>query len=124
MHLEWTRGDLAKGLECYRSQRFFDAHEHWESVWLRSQEPEKRFLQAIIQVAAAFHHLDRHNRVGAASLLRRALTKLSGYPAVFAGIDAETLREDIAAWLRSIEAASDPVPREYPRILPKGRRPE
>ena len=123
VQLEWNRGELAEGLECYRSQRFFDAHEHWESVWLRSQEPEKRFLQAVIQVAAAFHHLERHNRIGAASLLRRALAKLSGYPTAFGGIEVESLREDIVAWLQTIEAASDRAPREYPRISTINVRP-
>ncbi len=90
---------------------------------MRSQEPEKRFLQAIIQVAAAFHHLDRHNPAGAASLLRRALTKLSGYPAVFAEIEIETLREDIALWLQAIEGASNSAPLEHPRICTVDLRP-
>lgn len=121
--MDWTRGELANGLECYRSQRFFDAHEHWEGVWLRTQEPERCFLQAIIQVAAAFHHLNRHNREGAASLLRRALTKLSGYPKAFAGIEVETLREDIADWLQTIEASSSSALLEYPRIRPIDVRP-
>jgi len=30
----------------------------WESVWPRSREPAKTFLQGLIQVAAAFHHLE------------------------------------------------------------------
>ena len=53
--LDWTQGDLFEGLRCFHSGAFFEAHEHWESVWLASQEPEKTFLQGLIQVAAAFH---------------------------------------------------------------------
>ena len=56
MSLDWTQTDLREGLRCFHSGAFFEAHEHWESVWLAAQEPEKTFLQGLIQVAASFHH--------------------------------------------------------------------
>ena len=58
---DWTQGSLAEGLRLYDAGEFFAAHEAWESVWLRAQEPEKMFLQGLIQVTAAFHHLQRNN---------------------------------------------------------------
>ncbi|MGA8041663.1 MAG: DUF309 domain-containing protein, partial [Terracidiphilus sp.] len=48
--LDWTRGPLAEGLACYHLGEFFLAHEHWEAVWLTLRQPEKNFLQALIQV--------------------------------------------------------------------------
>ncbi len=68
---DWSKGELHEGLACYQAKQFFEAHEHWEVVWLLSAEPEKTLLQAIIQVAASFHHLQRGNEKGARSLLRR-----------------------------------------------------
>ena len=62
MPLDWSCGALAEGLQCYESGEFFLAHEHWEGVWLNCEEPEKTFLQALIQITAAFHHLQRKNR--------------------------------------------------------------
>jgi uncharacterized protein len=56
MILNWTAGELAEGLRCYRAREFFAAQEHWEIAWLRSREPEKAFLQGLIRVAVAFHH--------------------------------------------------------------------
>jgi hypothetical protein len=50
MTLDWNLGALADGLRCYRTQEFFAAHEHWESVWRKCQGPEKSFLQALIQI--------------------------------------------------------------------------
>ena len=41
MLLDWSSGALAEGLECYGTGKHFEAHEHWESVWLKSEEPEK-----------------------------------------------------------------------------------
>src|SRR5271166_2458385 len=58
-----------KGLEAFNSAHFYDAHEHWEEVWLETQNPEKMFLQGLIQVAAAFHHHSRSNRQGTQNLL-------------------------------------------------------
>jgi hypothetical protein len=39
---DWTQGDLSAGLRCFHSGAFFEAHEHWELVWLKAREPEKR----------------------------------------------------------------------------------
>jgi len=53
MPLDWSQGNLQEGLRRFHSGAFFEAHEHWESVWLTAQGPEKTFLQALIQVAAS-----------------------------------------------------------------------
>ena len=45
-------------------------------MWLESQEPEKLFLQGLIQVTAAFHHLQRNNPLGTMLLLKAALARL------------------------------------------------
>ena len=103
MPLDWTTGPLAEGLRCYQAQEFFDAHEHWEGVWLRCDEPEKSLLQALIQVTAAFHHLKRSNPAGTSSLLRRALRRLDGFPAEYEGVRVEALRESIRGWLEGLE---------------------
>jgi hypothetical protein len=114
--LDWNLGALAAGLRCYRSQEFFLAHEHWESVWLKCQEPERSFLQALIQTTSAFHHLQRNNSKGAASLLNKALRRLDTYPALFAGVEVNPLREQLRAWLRILNAHDSPIHPSFPNI--------
>jgi len=116
--LDWQSGRLAEGLRCYRNQQFWLAHEHWESVWLRLQEPEKNFLQALIQTTAAFHHLQTGNIRGAASLLRKALRRVESYPALFAGIDLARLRKEAGEWLPALESGAASQPGSFPRIRP------
>ncbi|HME31828.1 MAG TPA: DUF309 domain-containing protein [Terriglobales bacterium] len=99
MTLDWRRGELRKGLHCFDSGAFFEAHEHWESVWLAACEPEKTFLQALIQVAVSFHHFQRGNHAGTVSLLRGALRRLEQYPESFGGIAIAPLRISIGQWL-------------------------
>lgn len=114
--LDWSGGALAEGLRCYRAEEFFLAHEHWEGVWLEAEEPEKTFLQALIQMTAAFHHLQRGNRRGAASLLRAALRRLEPYEISFGGLRVGPLREEIYAWLHALETNDLPSPVAFPKI--------
>jgi hypothetical protein len=116
MSLDWKSGSLAEGLACYRGRRFFDAHEHWESVWLRLEEPEKSFLQALIQMTAAFHHLNSGNSTGALSLLRRTRRRLEGRPERFGGIDVASLRLEVGEWIRALEEGDCVRPEAFPRI--------
>jgi predicted metal-dependent hydrolase len=116
MSLDWSSGALAEGLRCYESDEFFLAHEHWESVWLKCDEPEKTFLQALIQITAAFHHLQRENFMGAASLLRGALRRLDAFPAAYGGIEVEAVRESVRQWLQAL-GKGEPSPKlPIPRI--------
>jgi hypothetical protein len=102
MTFDWTQGPLAEGLRDYNAANFFAAHEAWESVWLHAPQPEKLFLQALIQVTVAHHHLQRDNTVGATRLLTAALRKLEPYPPDFGQIAVPLLRDDIRANLHSL----------------------
>lgn len=116
MLADWQSGELAEGLACYRRQEFFEAHEHWEQVWLRLDEPEKSFLQAIIQITAAFHHWQRGEADGTLSLLRRVRRRLSACPDEFGGLAVEPLRAEVESWLRGIESGCPPE--TFPAIWP------
>lgn len=116
MSLDWTHGELHEGLRCFHSGAFFEAHEHWESVWLAAREPEKTFLQGLIQVAAAFHHFHRGNCAGTISLLRSALRRLDGYPETFAGIAVAPLRAAIRQWLEALETVAQSSPPPLPKL--------
>ena len=116
MIFDWTTGPLADGLACYRAEKFWHAHEHWEQVWLQCAEPEKTFVQALIQITAAMHHFQRNELLGTASLLGKALKRLEAYPVQFGGVDVEALRVSLRDWLNSIES-NDPSRRPVPKII-------
>jgi predicted metal-dependent hydrolase len=116
MTLDWTQGELAEGLRCYRSQKFFAAHEHWESVWLATKGPEKPFLQALIQLAAALHHFQRGNSRGAASLMQTALHRLEPHPDSFEGIAVASLCQEIAEWQEKVKTGDAPPDLAPPQI--------
>src|ERR1700730_9838305 len=114
--LDWTYGELFEGLRCYRSGAFFECHEHWESVWLAAQEPEKTFLQGLIQVAASFHHFQRGNLAGTVSLPRSPLLPLDVSPEVLAEVAFAPLRATIRQWLDALGTPTrSPVP-PFPQL--------
>jgi len=115
MSLDWSCGGLAEGLACYRNQQFFEAHEYWEDVWNQLQDPEKSFLQGLIQVTVAMHHVQRANRAGALSLLQRALRRFERCPSSFGGIDVAHLTAEVRAWLAALEHAAASLP-SFPAI--------
>jgi len=118
MKFDWTEGALAEGLRLYEAGEFFTAHEEWESVWLGLPEPEKTFLQGLIQVTAAFHHLRQDNRLGTTRLLQAALRRLDRYPESFGGISVALLRHDIRERLQGLEAGEKGSQLVSPRIQP------
>ena len=97
-----------KGVEQFNRRHFFEAHETWEEIWLAAPEPERPFLQGIIQVAAAFHHYQRGNRAGAQSLLEAGLKKLQRFPATYRGIALENLRAAAREWVAELAAGRSP----------------
>jgi predicted metal-dependent hydrolase len=103
-------GAFRRGIEQFNAGRFFEAHETWEEVWLRSSEPEKTFLQGIIQMAAAFHHYSRGNTRGARSLLEASLARLARFPSAHRGMQLAALRAEAQTWAAALAAGAVPEP--------------
>jgi uncharacterized protein len=91
-----------RGLQHFNARDFFEAHEVWEEIWLVEDEPEKTFLQGIIQIAAAFHHYRRGNTDGAESLLAAGIVKIMRFPADHRGLAIHDLREEAKWWARGL----------------------
>jgi uncharacterized protein len=111
-----------KGLDAFNSAHFYDAHEHWEEVWLETPNPEKMFLQGLIQVAAAFHHYSRDNRLGTRNLLHAGLLKLDFFPEEHRGLALEPLRATVRIWLAELNAGENPEHGRIPRIKSHSHR--
>jgi uncharacterized protein len=110
-----------KGLDAFNSSHFYDAHEIWEAVWLETPNPEKIFLQGLIQMAAAFHHYSKANRRGCRNLLQAGLTKLEQFPEAHDGLAIETLRASVRLWLEQLHAGEIPDSAKIPKIKSHGK---
>lgn len=96
---------VAEGIQLFNTQKFFEAHEALEEVWLKAEGNEKIFLHGLIQVAAAFHHHSRSNTEGFRSLLEKGLSKLNQFGEAMDGIDLASLRQQIQPWRDHLRTA-------------------
>jgi len=96
------------GIAHFNATEFWEAHESWETLWLAAQSDVKQFLQGLIQVAAAYHHVKRGTLRGAPRLFEAGMRKLAPFPPGFCGLDrgaVVSLDGDFPK-LREIEIAS------------------
>jgi uncharacterized protein len=105
-----------RGVADFNAGRFFEAHEVWEELWLAASEPQKKFLQGLIQVAAAFHHHGRGNTNGRQSLLAAGIAKLAACPDNLRGVAIAKLRREVEEWQKLQQADEDRRPHEVPKI--------
>ena len=94
------------GAKEFDNQRFFEAHELWERLWRRMEQPERGILQGLIQLAAACHHLQRGNLLGAKRVFESAQGYLKKHPASSFGIDRDLLLQKVALALEKPESLS------------------
>jgi uncharacterized protein len=100
-----TRAALVEGRDLFNAGRFFEAHEAWESAWLREEAEIKTLLQGLIQVAAGFHQgLDRANASGCARLLAAGVARLEPLSDGLAGIALGPFRDAVAGVLIRVRA--------------------
>jgi hypothetical protein len=88
-------GEFYRALDEFNDGYYFEAHETLEDLWMVTPVPERRFLQAIIQAAAAFVHLARGEYPGTIKLLGAAVEKLRDFAPSQFGVDVRRLIADL-----------------------------
>lgn len=86
-----------KGLHAYKNKDYFSAHDHWEELWSDYYLEDRLFVQALIQMAVSFVHLENGNLKGAQSLMNKSLKKLKEYGGIQRGIRTDILVKKLEA---------------------------
>jgi predicted metal-dependent hydrolase len=101
---------MKAGRAAFNRGEFYEAHEHWEDVWNVIDEPERTWVQGLIQIATGLHKLQRELPSVCATLLRKALVKLADAPERLDGLEVLRLRRDAERILAEIERGERPNP--------------
>jgi uncharacterized protein len=114
---------LVAGVRFFNSRRFWDAHEAWEEIWLHAESDADQFLQGLIQIAAAYHHLQRGTFRGGVRLFDAGLARLEAFPRDFCGVLRDAVEEAARThrqWAAAHVAADDYTARlaesDYPKL--------
>ena len=108
------------GIDLYNVGEFHAAHDAWEERWMGEVGPrEKLFLQAMIQSAVAFHHLDIGRPGAARQMYLRAKEKFARLGCnVFMSLDLDEYQAQLDAALSWLLTVSDPRELSMPEIVP------
>ncbi len=108
------------GIDLYNAGEYHAAHDAWEERWMGPVAPdEKLFLQAMIQSAVAFHHL-QIGRPGAARrmylMAKEKFARLN--QPVFMSLDLEDYQAQLDRALSWLLSVPDPREIEPPALAP------
>ena len=108
------------GIDLYNAGEFHAAHDAWEERWMGEVGPrEKLFLQAMIQSAVAFHHLDIGRPGAARQMYLRAKEKFARLGCrVFMSLDLDDYQSQLDTALSWLLAAANPRELPRPEIVP------
>jgi predicted metal-dependent hydrolase len=108
------------GIDLYNAGEFHAAHDAWEDRWMGEVGPdEKLFLQAMIQSAVAFHHLDIGRPGAARQMYVRAKEKFARLGRqTFMSLDLDDYQAQLDSALSWLLSASDPRELQQPPITP------
>ena len=112
------------GIDLYNAGEFHAAHDAWEERWMGAVGPdEKLFLQAMIQSAVAFHHLDIGRPGAARRMYQMAKDKFARLGKnVFMSLDLEEYQLQLDRSLSWLLTVANPRLLTPPRLpLPKIR---
>ena len=103
---------VGSGVEHFNHRRYFEAHEVWEGRLQESEDVrERKFLEAMIQVAAALHlRFQRGGGRGTRNLFFQALVALEDFRPAFGGIDMERFHDELSEYAeRVVEQKGKPA---------------
>jgi predicted metal-dependent hydrolase len=108
------------GIDLYNAGEFHAAHDAWEERWMGPVGPdEKLFLQAMIQSAVAFHHLQIGRPGAARQMYLRAKEKFARLNRrVFMSLDLKDYQAQLDRALSWLTSVPDPREIEPPQIQP------
>jgi predicted metal-dependent hydrolase len=102
---------MEEGRRAFNRGEFYEAHEFWEEVWNEIDDPERAWVQGMIQIATGLHKLVRERPDVCRTLLAKALAKLDDAPATLDGYGLATLRADATRLYQDLERhlTADPL---------------
>lgn len=94
----------ADGAALFNAGEYWEAHEAWEPLWLRSAGLERRLLAGVILLAAALHKAHRmENPRGGRRNYDKALAHLGHLPERYEGLEVRRLEAEVARALENPE---------------------
>ena len=101
---------------CFNQQKYYEAHDVLEHLWLKAHGPTNQFFKGLIQLAGAFVHLQKQHRrpehstdgrrlQPACRLFKLARSNLEPFSPSFLDLDVRSVLELCSRNILEIEGA-------------------
>ena len=101
---------------CFNEQKYYEAHDVLEHLWLKAHGPTDQFFKGLIQLAGAFVHLQKQHRRPehaidgrrlrpACRLFKLARSNLEPFSPSFLDLDVRSVLELCSRLILEIEGA-------------------
>ena len=108
---------LARGIEYFNKEYFFEAHDTIEDLWMDARKRQQRDLfHGLVHMATGFYHYRMHNLNGMRSQLSKGMEKLSRLPAICLGCNIAKLCDESRPFLDAARQGQTVFPTTLPTI--------
>ncbi len=81
--------------KLFKKGLYFEVHELLEDIWMGEYGELREFLQALIQIAVAYYHLNNYNQRGYELLIENASSLLEKYSGKIYTVNVDKLKEEL-----------------------------
>ncbi len=93
---------LIVGVDLFNEGAYFEAHDHFEDLWMDAKYEEKDFYQGLVQVSVGSYHLICGNYTGSLSQYQKGVQKLNKYRLRESKINLDKFLHEINPFIEKI----------------------
>jgi uncharacterized protein len=102
---------LREAISLFNNRQFFECHEILEAFYQETEAANKPFVEALIQIAAAFRIFAEFAEVrGPARMIYQALVRFENYQPDFLQVRVKELSAALETWAKQAQQAPNPPP--------------
>ena len=100
---------LREGVRLFNQRQFFASHEILEDLYQNTDAENRPFLEALIQLAAAFRMFNDFGETkGPVRMIYQALIRFENFQPAFLRVRVKDLCQAAEVWAKAAEAANGP----------------
>ena len=95
---------FVEGARLFNTGKYWEAHEAWEDVWRGQKGGARIYVQAFLQMAAAYSFVRLAKLQGSRYLFEKALEKFERFRSVDVGLPLDSLVDGMGGMLAQLDS--------------------
>ena len=109
--------EFLDALNLFNNQKWYEAHDAFEDIWITLDGDERQIIQGILQVSVSQFHLSKGNLNGATILLGEGLGRIKNRTNINLGIDLESFCKCLEELLRKLQSREELNENDKPYLI-------